>query len=269
MQPLNAAAFPPANAVLIGRQQFRGTPCGLRPTVDTLPCLRNTAKDAGPPREPLTIWMNRPISTTDNPYIDQTYRYGSTMGGFFQQHQGVEFNNPDGTPVMAALGGTVVYAGPAEEGALTVSIRHDSTVTADGKRYRLYSTYYHNSSLAVKVGRQGSHRTGHLPSRQHRTRDQRSPAFRAGDLADRLDRRDRRFPPALSALHHEPRALAPAAPQHRDHRGAGVRRLGRAGSARPASTASSSASRRRRRSRTPRPTASMAIRIRSTESTSR
>ena len=89
VQPLNAAAFPPANAVLIGRQQFRGTPCGLRPTVDTLPCLRNTAHDAGPPREPLTACMNRPISTTDNPYIDQTYRYGSTMGGFFQQHQGV------------------------------------------------------------------------------------------------------------------------------------------------------------------------------------
>ena len=51
------------------------------------------------------------------PFIDQTYRYGSTMGGFFQQHQGVEFNNPDGTPVMAALGGRVVYAGPAEAGA--------------------------------------------------------------------------------------------------------------------------------------------------------
>ena len=152
VQPLNAAAFPPANAVLIGRQQFRGTPCGLRPTVDTLPCLRNAARDAGPPREPLTVWMNRPISTTDNPYIDQTYRYGSTMGGFFQQHQGVEFNNPDGTPVMAALGGTVVYAGPAEQGALTVTIRHDTTVTAEGKRFRLYSTYYHNSSLAVKVG---------------------------------------------------------------------------------------------------------------------
>lgn len=163
VQPLNAAAFPPANAVLIGRQQFRGTPCGLRPTVDTLPCLRTVARDAGALREPLTVWLNRPISTTDNPYIDQTYRYGSTMGGFFQQHQGVEFNNPDGTPVMAGLGGTVVYAGPAEQGALTVTIRHDTTVTAEGKRYRLYSTYYHNSSLAVKVG--DKVRTGQVISR--------------------------------------------------------------------------------------------------------
>jgi hypothetical protein len=64
----------------------------------------------------------------------------------------VEFNNPDGTPVMAALGGRVVYAGRAEEGALTIAIRHDTTVTTGGQRFRLYSLYYHNSSLAVKVG---------------------------------------------------------------------------------------------------------------------
>jgi hypothetical protein len=53
---------------------------------------------------------------------------------------------------MAALSGRVVYAGRAEAGALTVTIRHDSTITAGGKRYRLYSTYYHNSKLGVKVG---------------------------------------------------------------------------------------------------------------------
>ena len=162
-QPLNAAAFPPANAILIGRQQYRGTPCGLRPTVDTLPCIRRAAPDAGAPRDPLTVWFQRPIAKSDNWFIDQTYRYGSTMGGFFQQHQGVEFNNPDGTPVMAGLGGTVVYAGAAEAGARTVTIRHDTTVTAGGKKYRLYSTYYHNSSLAVKVGQRV--RTGQVISR--------------------------------------------------------------------------------------------------------
>src|SRR5207253_2686535 len=47
-------------------------------------------------------WFERPIALADQPYIDQTYRYGSTMGGNFQQHQGVEFNNPDGTPVHAS-----------------------------------------------------------------------------------------------------------------------------------------------------------------------
>jgi Peptidase family M23/Two component regulator propeller len=151
-QPLNAAAFPPANALLIGRQLIRGTPCGLRPISDTLPCLRQQTRDTIQPRNPLTTWFRRPIAPTDNSFIDQTYRYGSTMGGNFQQHQGVEFNNPDGTPVYAIGAGKVVYAGRAEQGALTVTIRHDTSVTADGKKYRIYSTYYHNSSIKVKVG---------------------------------------------------------------------------------------------------------------------
>jgi len=152
-QPLTATAFPPANALLIGRQLIRGTPCGLRPAADTLPCLRQAnAPAADAPRNPLTTWFRRPIALSDNSFIDQTYRYGSTMGGAFQQHQGVEFNNPDGTPVYAIGSGTVVYAGPAEEGALTVTIRHDTTITAHGRRYRIFSSYYHNSALKVKVG---------------------------------------------------------------------------------------------------------------------
>jgi murein DD-endopeptidase MepM/ murein hydrolase activator NlpD len=152
-EPLTAAAFPPGNALLIGKQLIRGTQCGLKPAADTLPCLRQAGPAAEAPRAPLTTWFKRPIALTDNSFIDQTYRYGSTMGGNFQQHQGVEFNNPDGTPVYAIGAGTVVYAGPAEAGALTVTIRHDTPVTANGKRYRIFSTYYHNSALAVKVGR--------------------------------------------------------------------------------------------------------------------
>ena len=99
-----------------------------------------------------TTWFRRPIDSTANWHIDQTYRYGSTMGGNFQQHQGVEFNNQDGTPVHAIGNGIVVYAGPAERGALTVAIRHDTTVTVpEGRRY-VFSVYYHNSELIARVG---------------------------------------------------------------------------------------------------------------------
>jgi hypothetical protein len=150
-QAMAAAAFSPANALLIGRQLIKGTPCGLKPSADTLPCLRQQTPDTVLPTNPRTTWFRRPIALSDNSFIDQTYRYGSTMGGNFQQHQGVEFNNPDGTPVYAIGAGRVVYAGPAEQGALTVTIRHDTTVSAHGKRYRLYSSYYHNSALRVKV----------------------------------------------------------------------------------------------------------------------
>jgi murein DD-endopeptidase MepM/ murein hydrolase activator NlpD len=70
------------------------------------------------------------------------------MGGNFQQHQGVEFNNPAGTPVHAIGAGVVAYAGPAEAGALTVAILHDRK--AAGRN--IYSVYYHNSSINVRPG---------------------------------------------------------------------------------------------------------------------
>jgi len=93
-------------------------------------------------------WFRRPIDLADQPYIDQTYRFGSTMGGYFQAHQGVEFNNPDGTPVHAIGDGVVVYSGKAEAGANTVAIRHDKKLNGQ----YLFSVYYHNSKLLVKVG---------------------------------------------------------------------------------------------------------------------
>lgn len=109
---------------------------------------------AGAPRQ---IWFRRPIALTNQPYIDQTYRFGSTMGGNFQPHQGVEFNNGDGTPVHAIGDGVVVHSGPAERGALTVAIKHARQLTpgrGPGARHPLYvySAYYHNSKLLVQVG---------------------------------------------------------------------------------------------------------------------
>ncbi len=98
-------------------------------------------------------WFQRPIALSNQPYIDQTYRYGSTMGGNFQQHQGVEFNNADGTPVHAIGDGVVVFAGPAEAGSNTVAIRHDRKVKGrDGQPFFVFSVYYHNSTLLVSVG---------------------------------------------------------------------------------------------------------------------
>ncbi len=146
------AVFSPLNSVLLSGKQLKGTRCGLRFASDTAPCLRRSSSNAEAPTAPLTSWFRRPIARTDNWYVDQTYRYGSTMGGNFQQHQGVEFNNADGTPVYAIGSGKVVYAGPAEAGALTVAIRHDTTLATPRGRLRIYSVYYHNSALMVKVG---------------------------------------------------------------------------------------------------------------------
>jgi murein DD-endopeptidase MepM/ murein hydrolase activator NlpD len=102
---------------------------------------------------PKHTWFRRPIVLADQPYIDQTYRFGSTMGGNFQPHQGIEFNNPDGTPVHAIGDGVVVYSGPAEAGANTIAIRHDRTLSTDDRgRLFLFSVYYHNTRLLAATG---------------------------------------------------------------------------------------------------------------------
>lgn len=101
------------------------------------------------PVDPRHFRFGRPIADSEaNPYIDATYRYGSTMSGNFQQHQGVEFNNPAGTPVRAIGNGLVVFAGEAEAGSNTVAIRHDAQL---GGQY-VFSTYYHNESIEVRPG---------------------------------------------------------------------------------------------------------------------
>ena len=69
-----------------------------------------------------------------------TSLYGERWG---RMHKGVDFGCPEGTPVLAALGGTVTYAGWTNGYGNCVVIRHD-----DGTSTR----YAHNSELLVEVG---------------------------------------------------------------------------------------------------------------------
>jgi len=132
-----------------------GTTWGLLTwSPDSVSCLSPPWVRDPPPLSALPsalrhTWFRRPIGHRDQSFIDQTYRFGSTMGGNFQPHQGVEFNNGDGTPVHAIGDGVVVHAGPAEQGALTVAIKHDRRVSVG---YYVFSVYYHNSKLLVRVG---------------------------------------------------------------------------------------------------------------------
>lgn len=57
------------------------------------------------------FWMERPIGAGHVDYVDPTYRYGETQNGAREPHHGVEFQNPEGTPVLAVADGTVVVAG--------------------------------------------------------------------------------------------------------------------------------------------------------------
>lgn len=137
--------------------ETRGTPWGIvngspKGRCLALPGAPDTLHVSARGEPPKHTWFQRPIDTLDQARIDQTYRFGSTMGGNFQPHQGVEFNNGDGTPVHAIGDGVIVHAGPAERGALTVAIKHDRQLAAEGKPLYVFSVYYHNSKLLRQVG---------------------------------------------------------------------------------------------------------------------
>jgi len=67
--------------------------------------------------------------------------YGRRWG---RAHQGLDIAADEGVPVLAAAGGTVIYAGDALKGyGNVVIVRHDQQTT---------TLYAHNQSLAVKAG---------------------------------------------------------------------------------------------------------------------
>jgi murein DD-endopeptidase MepM/ murein hydrolase activator NlpD len=139
------AVLPPA-AGAPGDTLF-GTACGfLRAQPET--CLMHG--DTIGVRAPAALphpYFGRPIGLADQPFIDQTARYGET-------EPGVAFVEPQGTPVLAIGSGVVVHAGPSDQNGLVVAIRHDTSVTADGggRRMVLFSTYAHNARVLVAVG---------------------------------------------------------------------------------------------------------------------
>jgi len=64
-----------------------------------------------PPSASPHLWLARPIPPEENDWVSTYYPYGSTAGGEYLIHHGVDIVNPEGTPVWAAGSGTVWYAG--------------------------------------------------------------------------------------------------------------------------------------------------------------
>lgn len=102
--------------------------------------------------------MIRPIARSGVDYVDRTYAYGDTQRGRRETHKGVEFVNPRGTPVLAAAGGTVIFAGQDDElvigpypnyygNAVIIEHRLD---TVDG--LPIYTLYGHLNTIDVEFG---------------------------------------------------------------------------------------------------------------------
>lgn len=103
-------------------------------------------------------WMERPISEGLTRMIDRSYPYGSTGGGIYDPHHGVEFLNRHGTPVLAAQEGEVAFAGMDDVIKLgpywgfygnTVVLLHPDLL-GDGED--IFTLYAHLSEIHVDVG---------------------------------------------------------------------------------------------------------------------
>ena len=103
--------------------------------------------------------FKRPIGSNQNASVDRSYRYGSTQHGQREPHHGVEFPNAQGTPVLAAADGLVVFAGDDKKAVLSwvpnfygnvVVIAH----TLPGLDQTVYSLYGHLYQINVKMGQQ-------------------------------------------------------------------------------------------------------------------
>lgn len=101
--------------------------------------------------------LQRPIPPDGNDWVDASYRYGYTQGETREPHHGVEFVNPQGTPVLAAADGTVIFAGDDSAtllGPLTgyygqvIVIEHH----LPSVEQTLFTLYGHLSRLDVSVG---------------------------------------------------------------------------------------------------------------------
>ncbi len=102
--------------------------------------------------------MGRPIPPGYTNWASRSYLYGSTGGGRYRVHHGIDLQNPRGTPVRAAADGEVIFAGSDADFMLgpqlnfygnAIIIQHDFT-TADGRP--VFSLYGHLADVQVQVG---------------------------------------------------------------------------------------------------------------------
>jgi len=154
---------PPAPSTPSAPAKATNLPARKTPTQPATPAPTPCAE--GPCVYPGTLVFTRPIAAPANDQADTSYRFGSTQDKKRDPHHGVEFLNPQGTPVLAAAGGTVVVAGNDQKtlyspyfnfyGNLVV-IQHDlppeTLAGAPAFPTPVYTLYAHLSKVLVEPG---------------------------------------------------------------------------------------------------------------------
>lgn len=163
---LLAAVLPRPAAALRPAQQV-STPTPLpNPLAEPLPNPISQPKSAWrPPLYPVPwalgpndhFLFSRPVEVSEVNWPLSTYRYGGTFFAPDQPHTGVDIVVPEGTPVMAAGDGQVVWAGvgllfgnndESDPYGIAVAIEHDF----GWNNQKLYTLYAHLSGTTVQKG---------------------------------------------------------------------------------------------------------------------
>ncbi|HHW86851.1 MAG TPA: peptidoglycan DD-metalloendopeptidase family protein [Chloroflexi bacterium] len=115
-----------------------------------------------PPEENDHFWVESPFLNTEyNKVAAPSYQFGSTAGGQYRPHHGIDIANYWGTPVQAGTTGTVVFAGlddPTPMGPYpnfygnTVVIKLDRKLPVAGGELDAFVLYGHLSRVTVAEG---------------------------------------------------------------------------------------------------------------------
>ncbi|MEA3334614.1 MAG: M23 family metallopeptidase [Chloroflexota bacterium] len=103
------------------------------------------------------FWLGRPTGPDTTQWASPFYPYGSTGGGKYLVHQGVDIANPLGTPLFAPADGTVIFAGPDSDqavGPTTNFFGNTIVILLDrdyGDQY-LYVLFGHLNSISIELG---------------------------------------------------------------------------------------------------------------------
>ncbi len=116
-----------------------------------------------PPEQSDHLWVGPAFLDSDgyNQIGAPSYQFGSTGGGRYRPHHGLDIANPHGTPVRAGVSGEVVHAGMDDPVLLgpynnfygnTVVIRLDQKLSIGSGELDVFLLYGHLSQVTVQGG---------------------------------------------------------------------------------------------------------------------